>query len=154
MVSIGNFNFTNDAAWQGVNAYLQHNITSSKVSDGVSSLTLSDDEEITVSYDGNTHKETITVGSSTNQISRTWKESNYGGYVTFLKMSDKDSIYSTTGVRAKLKGGKIYVDNILKVDLVPVVRQSDNVAGMYDIINNTFYTNSGTGTFGIGNNVN
>ena len=154
MVSIGNFNFTNDAAWQGVNAHLQHNITSSKVSDGVSSLTLSDDEEITVSYDGNTHKETITVGSSTNQISRTWKESNYGGYVTFLKMSDKDSIYSTTGVRAKLKGGKIYVDNILKVDLVPVVRQSDNVAGMYDIINNTFYTNSGTGTFGIGNNVN
>ena len=154
MVSIGNFNLTNNTAWQGVNAYLQHNISSSKVSDGSSSLSLSNNEEITVSYDGNTHVETVTVGSSSEQISRTWNDSSYGGNVTFLKMGDKDSIYSASGVSAYLKGGKIYVDNILKVDLIPAVRKSDNVAGMYDVINNIFYTNNGSGTFGVGNNVN
>lgn len=69
-------------------------------------------------------------------------------------MGDKDSIYSASGVSAYLKGGKIYVDNILKVDLIPAVRKSDNVAGMYDVINNIFYTNNGSGTFGVGNNVN
>ena len=154
MVSIGNFNLTNNTAWQGVNAYLQHNISSSKVSDGSSSLSLSNNEEITVSYDGNTHVETVTVGSSSEQMSRTWNDSSYGGNVTFLKMGDKDSIYSASGVSAYLKGGKIYVDNILKVDLIPAVRKSDNVAGMYDVINNIFYTNNGSGTFGVGNNVN
>lgn len=34
-----------------------------------------------------------------------------------------------------------------RVDLVPAKRISDGVVGMYDRINNTFYTNQGTGTF-------
>ena len=30
---------------------------------------------------------------------------------------------------------------------MPAKRKSDNVLGMYDIINGTFYTNAGSGTF-------
>ena len=32
-------------------------------------------------------------------------------------------------------------------DFVPAVRDSDSVAGMYDLVTKAFYTNSGTGTF-------
>jgi hypothetical protein len=34
-----------------------------------------------------------------------------------------------------------------KINLVPAKRNSDNVIGMYDLVNDVFYTNSGTGTF-------
>ena len=37
--------------------------------------------------------------------------------------------------------------------LVPCYRKSDNEAGMYDIVNNVFYTNQGTGSFSVGSDV-
>lgn len=42
---------------------------------------------------------------------------------------------------------KIYNDDVLVYHAIPCYRKSDSVIGMYDIVNNTFYTNSGTGTF-------
>ena len=39
------------------------------------------------------------------------------------------------------------------VNLVPCYRREDNVAGMYDIINNVFYTNAGSGSFTVGPDV-
>ena len=42
---------------------------------------------------------------------------------------------------------KIWDDNILVRDFVPAKRNSDNEIGMYDTVNNMFYTNAGTGTF-------
>ena len=38
-------------------------------------------------------------------------------------------------------------------DIIPCYRKSDSVIGMYDIVNDTFYTNSGTGTFTKGSDV-
>lgn len=48
--------------------------------------------------------------------------------------------------------GKIYYSKIwdtgeLIRDYVPCYRKSDNVIGMYDLVNDVFYTNRGTGTF-------
>ena len=37
--------------------------------------------------------------------------------------------------------------------LYPCYRKADNVAGMYDIVNNTFLTNAGTGSFILGPDV-
>ena len=155
MESTGNFNFSsNNGFWQGANGYLQHKFTSSSVSDGNSTLTFSDNDTITVLYDGTNHTETITVGSTGKSITRSWSgSSSYGGNVVFLKMSDKTNIYSSTGVTSYLKRGKVYVSGVLTLDLIPAVRKSDNVAGMYDIINGNFYTNSGSGTFTVGSNV-
>ena len=45
---------------------------------------------------------------------------------------------------------KLFENNILTMDLIPCYRNSDNVIGMYDIINNIFYINSGTGNFTYG----
>ena len=48
---------------------------------------------------------------------------------------------------------KIYQNNILVRILVPCYRKSDNVAGLYDTVNNVFYTNEGTGKFTVGNDI-
>ena len=47
----------------------------------------------------------------------------------------------------KLYSFKIYESWTLVRDLVPCYRKSDNVIGLYDLVNNQFYTNSWTGTF-------
>lgn len=44
-----------------------------------------------------------------------------------------------------IKEGDIYLR-----DYYPVYRKSDSVAGMYDIVNNVFYTNQGSGEFTVG----
>jgi hypothetical protein len=48
---------------------------------------------------------------------------------------------------------KIYDNGTLVRDFVPVKRNSDNVIGLFDIVNNKFYTNKGTGTFTAGTEV-
>ena len=47
----------------------------------------------------------------------------------------------------RLFSAKIYDNNTLVRDLVPVKRRSDNVVGLYDKINGVFYTNAGSGSF-------
>ena len=52
--------------------------------------------------------------------------------------------------------GRIYYCKIIDKssdilrEFIPCYRKSDNVAGMYDLVNNIFYINNGTGTFIIG----
>lgn len=45
---------------------------------------------------------------------------------------------------------KIYDDDVLVRDYVPVKRISDGAIGLYDKVNKLFYGNDGTGTFGAG----
>jgi len=45
---------------------------------------------------------------------------------------------------------QVYNGNVLVQDLVPAMRDSDSVAGMYDLVSNTFLTNAGSGTFNYG----
>ena len=53
----------------------------------------------------------------------------------------------------RTKSCKIYDNNVLIRDFVPCYRKSDNVPGLYDTVNNVFYTNAGSGTFLMGNEV-
>lgn len=48
---------------------------------------------------------------------------------------------------------KLYRLKTSSVELYPCYRKSDNKPGMYDIVNNGFYVNQGTGEFTVGNNV-
>ena len=52
----------------------------------------------------------------------------------------------------RIYSAKISVDFVYQY-LVPCYRKSDNVVGMYDIINSKFYQNKGTGTFLMGTEV-
>lgn len=45
---------------------------------------------------------------------------------------------------------KVTVDDVLVRDFLPVVRNSDKVAGLYDTVNDVFYENQGTGAFSWG----
>jgi hypothetical protein len=42
---------------------------------------------------------------------------------------------------------KIYENDILVKHYIPCYRNNDNEVGLYDIVNNVFYTNQGTGNF-------
>ena len=51
--------------------------------------------------------------------------------------------------------GKLYNFSITQsgdiiIELIPCYRKSDNVAGMYDKVSKTFFTNAGTGSFAVG----
>lgn len=55
--------------------------------------------------------------------------------------------------RCKIYECKLYEDTTIVRNMIPCYRKSDNVAGMYDMISNTFFTNSGTGEFIVGEDV-
>ena len=57
-------------------------------------------------------------------------------------------------VSGKIYYCKIYDNDVLVRDFIPCYRKSDNVIGLYDKVNNVFYTNSGTGIFTKGLDVN
>lgn len=48
---------------------------------------------------------------------------------------------------------KIYDNNVLIRHFIPCKRNSDNEVGLYDLVNDVFYTNQGTGTFTAGSTV-
>lgn len=56
---------------------------------------------------------------------------------------------NTVGQKAymKLYYFRMYNGNTLVRNLVPVIRKSDKKPWLYDLVNNTFYTNQGTGEF-------
>lgn len=59
------------------------------------------------------------------------------------------------GTNIRYFKGKIYrckfsENDVLVRNFIPCYRKLDNVAGLYDTINNVFYTNAGTGTFILG----
>ena len=65
------------------------------------------------------------------------------------------AINTDVGVRAssagiRLYSCKLYNGTTVIRNFIPAKRNSDNVVGLYDTVNNIFYTNSGTGTFNAG----
>ncbi|MBQ8615671.1 MAG: hypothetical protein IJ415_03805, partial [Clostridia bacterium] len=66
--------------------------------------------------------------------------------------------YGGSGVETRNLSGKIYSlkiwdDGILVRHYIPCYRNSDNTAGLYDLVNKTFETNDGTGAFIVGSTV-
>ena len=89
---------------------------------------------------------TIDDGLSMYDVSRV----NFGTETANLKLFYG---YSFTS-----KGKIVYYHhkkaNGTEINLIPCYRKSDNEPGMYDTVSKTFFTNSGTGTFLVGNDVN
>lgn len=71
-----------------------------------------------------------------------------GNCYLFTTNSNGDNF---TGEYAINRIRRFTIDNV--IDLVPCKRKSDDVLGMYDLVNDTFLTNAGTGTFIAGGNV-
>lgn len=58
----------------------------------------------------------------------------------------KGSTY-TQFTAGRIFRAKIWDDDVLIRDMIPAKRDADDALGMYDIVNDVFYTNDGTGTF-------
>ena len=63
-----------------------------------------------------------------------------------------DSLYKDSGscFKGNLYSVKVYDNDTLVRDMIPCIRNNDSTAGMYDTVNDVFYTNQGTGTFTVG----
>lgn len=70
----------------------------------------------------------------------------------YLFCRNNDNV-ATFNAYMRLFSCKIYSNGTIIRDFIPCYRRSDNEPGLYDIINRTFYTNAGTGTFIVGNNI-
>ena len=76
-------------------------------------------------------------------------------------LSDKNLIIGSRGTSSSYRfNGKLYYLKITEKetgmivrDYVPCYRKSDSVIGLYDVVNNVFYTNRGSGTFDKGGNI-
>lgn len=88
---------------------------------------------LTVTTDG--------VSESTSYVSSLYKNSSIGLFA--CKSDTKVESYG----HARIYYAKIYDNNILVRDFVPVVRSRDGVAGMYDMVGHKFYANAGSGSF-------
>ena len=66
--------------------------------------------------------------------------------------TDRGSVNSAIELSSGMRvySFKIWDDEVLVRDMVPCYRKSDEVGGLYDMVNNLFYTNAGSGTFNIG----
>lgn len=89
------------------------------------------------------------------ELKKTLEESEFSSeYNMFLMASHQGGTNISNIPTMKLYYCKIWDDETLVRDMVPCYRISDNVVGMYDKVNDVFYTNAGTGTFEKGPNVN
>ena len=99
--------------------------------------------------DGNKHKvilsnEVFTIDNENQAIVR---GDFTASFPIFLGTFSNNNFPDTRMWRGNIYSCKIYDNNNLVRDFVPCYRKSDNVIGMYDLANNIFYTNSGTGDF-------
>lgn len=95
--------------------------------------------------------ETIFVDDQ--QVSSTDWSTSYNGTnvkLGIFKLGDTNNTwYSQTGQSGKLYSCKILNNNNLIRNFVPC-KNTSGILGLYDTVNNVFYTNAGTGTFTAG----
>ena len=75
----------------------------------------------------------------------TWQELPQSMYLFNCRSPSVDG--NRRIVPARIYSCKVWYNNTLVRDFVPVLRTLDNKPGMYDRINGVFYTNAGTGEF-------
>ncbi|MBQ9540635.1 MAG: hypothetical protein IJU89_04405 [Alphaproteobacteria bacterium] len=88
---------------------------------------------------------TFTVDNAVNTFADYTIENATGNMYVFGKNNGTQGVDRL--VYAKMYYMKLYNGSTLVRDFVPARRNSDNVLGMYDTVNNRFYTNSGSGEF-------
>ncbi len=85
--------------------------------------------------------------SSANSTTNTFTYSNAPSYSIYIGACN--SLGTTRYyVSGRIYDSQIYENGVLVRDFVPVQRTTDDVLGLLDRVNNVFYTNKGTGTFG------
>ena len=138
---------TSNGNWAGVNGYMQHQASLGGGNKGL----------FVVDYNGNTHIENVYF-NDVLKYNQDWTSAYSGAKnkVAVIGMDNAENAWWTNisankyAQIGKWYYIKVYRSGTLVRDYVPCVRNSDGIAGLYDKVENKFYTNSGTGSFGSG----
>lgn len=89
----------------------------------------------------------LTYGASQTDVSYTFTAGTFtNAYpMVIFGINDGGSIYNLSSYN--LKQLAIYTNGTLNRNYLPAERKSDGVLGVYDVVNDNFYANNGTGTF-------
>ena len=94
------------------------------------------------------NKDGIYINNS--QIATFDTTDNFSTPNSLLLLTRNSASGAGTVWNGKLYYTKIYDNNMLVRDFIPCYRNSDNEVGLYDLVNNVFYANQGTGVFTYG----
>lgn len=123
--------------WQDANGNARHDYGDAN---RVSSIPL--EGRLTVDV----NKNVLTIGDRTDTMSAATFSCSYnmmlGTLTTGASLDDRRAVMDVYSF-------KVYDNGELVRDMSPVVRDSDSKPGLYDSVNDVFYTNDGTGEFGI-----
>lgn len=111
------------------------------------SVTLTGDDVIKASNVENNFYLTVNGTNYTPTVTTAASNLSYSGRTMHLLHGNGYDVGYTSG---KVYYCKITVDGTLVRSFVPCYRKSDNVAGLYDLVNNVFYDNAGSGVFAVG----
>ena len=90
----------------------------------------------------------IYIDDSNTGVAPNWNNATGRNYYIFAN-NYSGGVLKTAN--AKVYSVKIWNDSLLVRNFMPAKRNSDNALGMYDLVNDVFYSNAGTGTFIAGN---
>ena len=139
-------------AYQGCNGYMQFFVGSKYGISNESSISVGNRDTVRIAYANQTA--TLTVNGSQAE-SKSW--ASYSGAnvkLGVLRMGDiNNGWFNGSAASGTIYGYKVWKNNILVSECVPCVRNSDSVAGMYDVIREQFITNVGSGVFAVGSDV-
>lgn len=133
-----------------INNKVRFYINSSITNDLISSNTIETNKFTTIkfNYNENDSKYSILMnGISSEKTTNVSKEKLSLSTYLFLDQGHRVTVFNNS---LQLKRISIKENDKLIRDFVPCYRNSDNEVGLYDIVNNVFYTNQGTGTFTYG----
>lgn len=89
--------------------------------------------------------------NGTQEISYNESGTRYNIKIGIFRLGqDNNSWWSGNLMSAELYHYKLTKNDTIVRDMYPVYRKNDNKPGLYDIVNNTFYINAGTGEFIVG----
>lgn len=133
-------------AYQGCNGYMQFYVSSVYGISADSTKAVGSRDIVKIAY----ANQTAVLSVNGVQIeSKSW--ASYSGAdvkLGILRMGDTNNGWFSGGAASgTIYGYKVWKNNILVSECVPCVRDSDNVAGVYDIILEQFITNAGSGVF-------
>ena len=102
--------------------------------------------------DNEWHNSVVSANNGTYEISLNNELQKSGSYSGTIVNGSNFSIFTINNMasrvsKAKIKTFKIIQDNNVVRNYIPCYRKSDGVIGLYDLVEDKFYTNSGTGTF-------
>ena len=112
-------------------------------------ITITQKEKFTISSNYFNDKKNIYNGPDHSDITTTLAANSHP--IAIFATNDNGTIRYHSSIR--LYNFKITREDVLFANFIPCYRLSDNVIGLYDLVNNKFYTNQGEGTFNKGKNI-